>query len=222
MWKCETDIYRMKREAAVLVLCAAKSSFSVHLTKDVICPYHNNNKTLWSRNHSEHYLLLALVRLSVFGRSKLTTNVYQSDKTFYILLLWRLVLYLSQQPVFNWPLTLLDATECALWSKWSPVTCFASLCMLPNSLSTLYHILHVPCFLFGNPLLRFEWFYPPWKSCNAVQGGWGMPSFWPYILFILIQLSHKMVYRQRRKYDTISSIQLVWGGEMECAALVPP
>lgn len=34
---------------------------------------------------------------------------------------------------------------------------------------------------------------PPWKSCNAVQGGWDMPSFWPYILFILIQLSHKMV-----------------------------
>lgn len=34
---------------------------------------------------------------------------------------------------------------------------------------------------------------PPWKSCNAVQGGWDMPSFWPYILFILIQLSHKIV-----------------------------
>lgn len=47
-----------------------------------------------------------------------------------------------------------------------------------------------------------------------------MPSFRPYILFILIQLSHKMVYAERHKYDTVSSIQPVRGGEMHCAALV--
>lgn len=48
---------------------------------------------------------------------------------------------------------------------------------------------------------------PPWRSCNAVQGGCGVLSFRPYILFILIQLSHKTVYVQRGKNDTLSPIK---------------
>lgn len=31
-----------------------------------------------------------------------------------------------------------------------------------------------------------------------------------------------MLYEQRRKYDTVSAIQQVWGGEMENTALLPP
>lgn len=60
------------------------------------------------------------------------------------------------------------------------------------------------------------------ESCNAVQGSCVMPSLSLYILFILIQLSHKMVYVKSHQYNMVSPIHSVGRREMERIALLPP
>lgn len=57
---------------------------------------------------------------------------------------------------------------------------------------------------------------------TAVQESCVMPSLSLHILFILIQLSHKMVYVKSHQYNMVSPIHSVGRREMERIVLLPP